>query len=399
MEVAFRWPAPAGGTEKRAALSLITNGEQRGSVPSSAPAPGIQNASIVFPAGEVPVFVLGSLVPLAREHLVVFHSAPRTQVARDYVLAVEKDVPLIEEWFGGLKRKVVIVELADSNALPFESGAFLFTPLQPLPDPALETALARITTHAAFSSPRPWISEGLAAFAQALVRERQSGRRAALAYLNEFTDALITADHPGEKIDPAPDAPAIAAQPLIQTHDDLFFRTKAAFVWWMLRDIVGDDALRAALRSYNGLYDHEPAYMQRLIESHLVAGRSLEQFFDDWVYRDKGLPDLTISAVNARVTLSGEYVIAVTVENLGDPWCDVPVVLRSAQGERWQRVQVPGHGKTIVRIGFSGMPEKVVVNDGSVPESDVSNNAANIEAPAQTNPQQDLPNDKPKHRK
>jgi len=394
MEVTFRWPA---GEEKSAGMNLVTNGEQRGTAEGQTK--GLRSASVVFPAGEVPVVVFGPLISLPREKLVVFHSEPHTQVARDYALALEKDVPIIEEWFGGLKRKVVIVELADPDALPFESGAFLFTPLQPLPDLALETALARVTTHAAFSSPRPWISDGLAAFAQALVRERQAGRRAALNYLNEFADALVSADRPGQKADPAEDAPTLTAQPLTQTHDDLFFRTKAAFVWWMLRDMVGDENLRAALRSYNGMNDHEPGYMQRLIESRLEAGRSLEQFFDDWVYRDRGLPDFAIAAVNTRQTLGGEYVIAVTVENLGDPWCEVPVVLRAPAGERSQRVVVPGHGKAIVRISFHGLPEKVVVNDGSVPESDVSNNAATIEAPAPTKPHEDLPNPPSKHRK
>ena len=32
--------------------------------------------------------------------------------------------------------------------------------------------------------------------------------------------------------------------------------------------------------------------MQRLIEAELPEKRDLETFFDDWVYRDRGLPQL-----------------------------------------------------------------------------------------------------------
>ncbi len=38
-------------------------------------------------------------------------------------------------------------------------------------------------THAAFSSPRPWINEGLAHFAQALYLEGEEGRQVALDYI------------------------------------------------------------------------------------------------------------------------------------------------------------------------------------------------------------------------
>jgi hypothetical protein len=45
-------------------------------------------------------------------------------------------------------------------------------------------------THAAFSSPRPWINEGLAHFAQALYLEQQKGRQAALDYMGLHRSAL-----------------------------------------------------------------------------------------------------------------------------------------------------------------------------------------------------------------
>jgi hypothetical protein len=234
--------------------------------------------------------------------------------------------------------------------------------------------------------------EGLSIFGQALVRERALGRRAALAYLNKFGDALAAADRPGATLPPTqveeepvhPEGSStIAPQPLTQTNDDLFIHAKAAFVWWMLRDMLGDTALRSAIAAYKPADDHEPSYMQRLLETRFTSKRSLEQFFDDWVYRDRGLPDFRIEAVSMRQKLAGDHVIAVTVENLGNVWAEVPVVVQSTEGERSERLVVPAHARATVRISTPVVPTRAVVNDGSVPESDVSNNAATIESTSQ----------------
>ena len=40
-------------------------------------------------------------------------------------------------------------------------------------------------------------------------------------------------------------------QPLVNATSPVYYRTKAAYVLWMLRDLVGDDALGAALRASN----------------------------------------------------------------------------------------------------------------------------------------------------
>ena len=65
-------------------------------------------------------------------------------------------------------------------------------------------------------------------------------------------------------------------------------------VWWMLRDMVGDQALKKALASYRPEQDKEPSYMQKLIQAQ--TQKNLEWFFDDWVYRDRGLPDFKVES-------------------------------------------------------------------------------------------------------
>jgi hypothetical protein len=72
--------------------------------------------------------------------------------------------------------------------------------------------------------------------------------------------------------------------------------------------------------------------------------------------------------------------VTVTVENLGDAAAEVPVMLHLEGGEASARLMVPGKSKASVRIPVATMPQEVTVNDGSVPETDTSNNSYKIEA-------------------
>ena len=40
------------------------------------------------------------------------------------------------------------------------------------------------------------------------------------------------------------------------------------YVWWMLRDMIGEPALKKAIAAYRPEQDKEPSYMPRLIEAH-----------------------------------------------------------------------------------------------------------------------------------
>ena len=174
-------------------------------------------------------------------------------------------------------------------------------------------------------------------------------------------------------------ADSAAGRSLINTYQEEFYRSKAMFVWWMLRDMVGEPTLKKAMAAYRPEEDKEPSYMQRLIEAQ--SKRDLEWFLDDWVYRDRGLPDFRVAAVYPRATVAGGYVVTVTVENLGEAGAEVPVTLRIEGGEVTKRLVVRGKSTAAIRIEVGSKPEEVVVNDGSVPESDMSNNTFKIEVP------------------
>ncbi len=171
-----------------------------------------------------------------------------------------------------------------------------------------------------------------------------------------------------------------AGEALINTSIEEFYRSKAMYVWWMLRDMIGDDALKKALAAYRPDADTTPAYMQHLIEAQ--TKRDLGWFFDDWVYRDRGLPDFQVAAVYPRETSGNKPMwLRVTVENLGDAGAEVPVILKMEEGQITQRLLVRGKSKATIRIEAMSTPLEIVVNDGSVPESDMRNNVYKIEIP------------------
>ncbi len=159
----------------------------------------------------------------------------------------------------------------------------------------------------------------------------------------------------------------------------------------MLRDMLGDSVLQKALVAYRPADDTSPAYFQGLLEeSHK---RDLEWFFDDWVYRDRGLPDFHIENVYARPLLNDPNkmtLVTVTVENRGGASAEVPVILQAPEGERTIRVRALAHQKSSGRLQLPGMPTHAVVNDGSVPVLKSGENTYDAPAPP-TQPEQPNP--------
>ena len=254
----------------------------------------------------------------------------------------------------------------------FDGGRVLFTPLRDASDDELERTLVHTAAHATFMSERAWMDEGFAAFAQALEVEHRAGRAAALDFMGQSRGALAIA----ESIQPEDSAHRPS---LITTGDDIFFRTKATYVWWMLRDMVGEKPFQQAVADYPFHPDTGPAYFEQLLEKS--TGHNLDWFFNDWVYADKGLPEFHIVNVYSRRILQGGYLSAVTVENTGDAGAEVPIVVHTEAGDIVTRLELMAHDKATARIETNLAPSQVTVNDGSVPETDPSDNTFIVEAP------------------
>jgi hypothetical protein len=293
---------------------------------------------------------------------------PDNEVAvESWIAAAATVTPFLQGWLGQKPRaQLTLLDLPDPQDAPYETGALLVTSLHESNSRELEGILAHALTHAWMASPRAWLSEGVAHFMGTLWIEKQQGREKALSALESGRSALALAE---------PASPGDAAgQPLAKAIAPVFYRTKATYVLWMLRDIAGDPTLSAALRAYdqsqdlNKSKDGAEGSLEALLE-RAGTRTDLSWFFADWVDADKGLPDLSIESVFPAPERAGNWLVAVNVANAGYAAAEVPVTVRTEAATVTQRVRVPARGKAVQRILIQGKPTEVQVNDGTVPES------------------------------
>jgi len=322
---------------------------------------------------DVPTLVITDYQILERPTIEVHYLHGHDVAATNFADAAEKVAPLITDWFGVQREKAKTADLPDPHAAPFESGALLLMPLSGSDSKQTGLAAAHQLTHAAFLSFRPWIEEGLAHFAQALYLEREKGRVTALDYMGQHrfafseVNAQTTVPRSEDEVNRA----------LVNTTSEELYRSKAMYVWWMLRDMIGEPALKKAIAAYRPEQDKDAAYMPHLIAAQ--TQRDLGWFFDDWVYRDRGLPDFKVESVFSRKTTTDAFLVTITLDNLGTAGAEVPVIIKFVGGEMMRRLLVQAKNKTVTRVEVPAAPYEIVVNDGSVPESDVTNNTFKIE--------------------
>ncbi|HEU5336015.1 MAG TPA: hypothetical protein VFU27_08635, partial [Terriglobales bacterium] len=131
----------------------------------------------------VPTFAIGNFVALQQPVITIYHVPEHGETADDYAATVQKVAPMVAQWLGPPHNKVKIVELHNAQAASFESGGVLFTPLNSGDDKPLQLQMVHQLAHVSLTSDRSWIYEGVAHFLQAVEREQQDGREAALQYL------------------------------------------------------------------------------------------------------------------------------------------------------------------------------------------------------------------------
>jgi hypothetical protein len=321
-----------------------------------------------------PTFVIADYVPENKTAPVGLFRTPGHEAgAATYSSALEPAKMFVSRWFGPPNDEVAIADLADANSAPFESGTLLMVSMAAEDSKLAGTNLVHELVHSALPSSRPWVYEGLAHFAEALYREEQGGREAALDLLGLHRAAFLDSEKE------AAAAPKSVGQPLAATFDETYYRSKAAYVWWMLRDMIGDDALKQAIGKYRAEDDKDPKYVERLIES--ATKREFGWFFDDWVYQDRGLPDFRVQSVHPWTTEKGVQFITVTLENLGSAGAEVPFTVLFEGGEITKRIEVRAKSTATTRVELLAAASEIRVNDGSVPESDLTNNVYKISAP------------------
>ncbi|MGA3334537.1 MAG: hypothetical protein ABSC62_10290 [Terracidiphilus sp.] len=393
---------------------------------AGAEVPGIATASLDTPAlgFEAPSLFLAIRTPKQAANTTLFtlpgdESAVEAGAPADrsssaglegWASAAAFVTPFLQGWLGPAPRsQLTILDLPDPDDAPFETGALLVTAIRQATPDELDGVLAHALTHAflctSTSSPPAWLSEGVAHFMGTLWIEKQSGRRKALESLESGRTALalVEPSSPGES----------PGQPLAQAISPAYYRTKAAYVFWMLRDLAGDPALSAALRAYHPGDDARRGlgpsagsdYFEKLVEQagapsdgSLSQGwkagapsdgsssqgwkaglrRDLSWFFSDWVEADKGLPDIAIDSVFPSATEGNNWLVAVNLSNSGYAAAEIPVTVSNPDTSVTQRVIVPARGKATLRILLQGRPTQVQANDGTVPETEASVHILNL---------------------
>ena len=291
-------------------------------------------------------------------------------VLRDYASGAEKVQPLLIEWLGDnplAPLDIIDLSLIDPAGQPFEDDGLLVSPLREEEPAVLAPVLVHTLAHSWFASNHAWLDEGVAQFMSLLWVETNDGRQAGLDRLQAANSTLALAE---------PDFSAdktAQGQSLVDASSEVYYRTKAAAVLWMLRSLAGDEALKQALQLYrkNHAADATAEGFEQVLEQ--TSHKDLKWFFDDWVYHDRGLPDLSIAYVSPRELIdkggkSSGWLVAVSVRNDGDAAAEVPVTVRSAKLSATERVKVPGRSNAATRILFQDIPDEVVVGDGTVPE-------------------------------
>jgi hypothetical protein len=302
--------------------------------------------------------------------------------------SAERVAPLIVEWLG--PHPVSALTVIDHTGQPFEDGPLLVAPVGTLAASTASPLLAHSLTHAWVQTGQPWMDEGMAEFFSLLWIEREKGRDAAVAQLDSIMQPVAAADTLTEPTttpttEPTTNAEstssaaqATVGQPLVSADDELFFRRKAAAVWWMLRDIAGEQPLQIALSTWRTQPPRHdaPEEQARAFETLLekTSGKDLGWFFNDWVLHDRGLPSLSIVDVVPREMPGSTgrdkgWLTAVTVHNAGAAEVEVPLVIRSGTFSTTKRIRVAGNSNTTERVVTESAPTEIVLNDGSVPEA------------------------------
>ena len=336
---------------------------------------------------EAPSLFVAARTAHAATNTIVWTLPEDDLAAADWATATAAVTPFLQGWLGQRPRaQLTLLDLPNPADLPFETGALLVTSIHQASAEQLDGIMAHALTHSWMQSPRAWLSEGVAHFIGTLWIERQRGREQALGTLESTRSALalVEPESPGQS----------AGQPVADAISPIYYRTKATYILWMLRDVAGDATLSAALRAYDPVQDYAKdssrSSIERLLEQ---AGtrRDLHWFFADWVDADKGLPDLTIDSAFPSSPAPGSWLVAVNISNSGYAAAEVPVTVRSDGNTATQRVLVPARGRAVQRILIQGKPQEVQVNDGTVPETQASVHITRLEDHASSPQSTELP--------
>lgn len=365
--------------------------------PADKPSPRIYTAEWTLPhiGLRAPSLFLAAPAPTEPSSGLMTVFTPQPEKVAGYDSAALKVQPLMQAWFGAQPlEKLTLLDLGSRNAIPFEDGAMVALPLRAKDSGELTSAMSQWLTHAWFHADEAWMTEGLATFMQQMWQEKQlQGERGATAapQVDETSLralSLYDAEPTRKEDDTVSTSSPAERTPLTHCAEPICYRTKGAAVWRMLRYIVGEEPLQLALQSLHTRGEANAEALQDVLEK--TSGKDLSWFFEDWVFHDRGLPDLSIVAIAPRSldapvhigplppgqaqlperdkSKPNGWMVAVEVRNDGGAAAEVPITLHGAGITTTDRLRIAAHSVATLRVVMPAAPDNVQVNDGTVPE-------------------------------
>ncbi len=203
-----------------------------------------------------------------------------------------------------------------------------------------------------------WLSEGFATFFAALWTREAHGDRAYRDEMAKIRERIL-ADR------------VVAERPVLDTAERNYLSLlntnsyqKGGYILYMLHRELGDSAFFGGLRAYYADYRHGTALTDDLRrELERSSGRSLGQFFDQWLTRP-GVPELTVSWRHDAGTSALSIHVEQAARN-GAYALSLPVAVTDAAGvTETVMVKVPASLDTVLVLPdkYRTRPRSVVVD-------------------------------------
>ncbi len=203
-----------------------------------------------------------------------------------------------------------------------------------------------------------WLSEGFATYFAALWTRSAHGEDAYRAELAKIRERILS-----DRV--------VAERPVLDTAQTDYLSLlnansyqKGGYILYMLHQQLGDSAFFGGLRSYYATYRHGTALTDDLRrELERSSGRSLQQFFDQWLRRP-GVPILNVSWTHDERT--GAVSIHIVQKGTGGAYeLSAPVAITTASGTTDRIIiNVPAVSDTVIVLSrtYTIRPRSVVVD-------------------------------------
>jgi aminopeptidase N len=207
-----------------------------------------------------------------------------------------------------------------------------------------------------------WLNEGFATYAEYIWREHHEGRDAADVELDEWAEMYFGEDAGRYR--------RTVATKMYDEPIDIFdhhLYEKGGRILHMLRHLVGDSAFFGALAHYLEKHKFSSVESRDLARAFDDStGRVLDWFFDQWVLRGAGHPELAIDIQWDGEQLTIAVAQTQTIDDI-TPLFRLPTMLRVHRGKIVTDVPIEiTSAKQTFYVPLKGAPSQVVFDPGGV---------------------------------